>query len=318
VTPRTLALAALVALASLAAATAAQASSLRGNGAVYVLSNGAAGNSVLAYSRNDDCSLTAAGSYSTGGSGTGAGLGDQGALVLTADGLRLFAVNAGSASVSEFQVTGNSLKLRSVVSSNGQTPLSVTVHGDLLYVLTGSGSTASQLPSGETVGANGVAAAPVTTASAGGTPFGFDIDAAGHLLVSEAAGSASSYSVGADGNAKVISGAVATFQAAPCWLVATKDGRFAYTANAGAGNISRFGIGANGSLTLLDAGTPAASFGAGSHPLDLGVSLDGQFLYNLTDGLHRISGFRIAADGTLTSVGTLGGLPVGAEGIAVS
>jgi hypothetical protein len=318
VTPRTLALAALVALASLAAATAAQASSLRGNGAVYVLSNGAAGNSVLAYSRNDDCSLTAAGSYSTGGSGTGAGLGDQGALVLTADGLRLFAVNAGSASVSEFQVTGNSLKLRSVVSSNGQTPLSVTVHGDLLYVLTGSGSTASQLPSGETVGANGVAAAPVTTASAGGTPFGFDIDAAGHLLVSEAAGSASSYSVGADGHANVISGAVATFQAAPCWLVATKDGRFAYTANAGAGNISRFGIGANGSLTLLDAGTPAASFGAGSHPLDLGVSPDGQFLYNLTDGLHRISGFRIAADGTLTSVGTLGGLPVGAEGIAVS
>jgi len=168
------------------------------------------------------------------------------------------------------------------------------------------------------VGANGVAAAPVTTASAGGTPFGFDIDAAGHLLVSEAAGSASSYSVGADGHANVISGAVATFQAAPCWLVATKDGRFAYTANAGAGNISRFGIGANGSLTLLDAGTPAASFGAGSHPLDLVVSPDGQFLYNLTDGLHRISGFRIAADGTLTSVGTLAGLPVGAEGIAVS
>jgi len=361
-TPRKLALAALVALASLAAATAAQASSLRGNGAVYVLSNGAAGNSVLAYTRNDDGSLTAAGSYATGGSGTGAGLGDQGALVLTADGLRLFAVNAGSASVSEFQVTGNSLKLRSVVASNGQTPLSVTVHGDLLYVLNGSGSitgyrlvgnglepipgSSRQTGAGASgpaqiqfspdgswlavtekgsstidtfaVGANGVAAAPVTTASAGGTPFGFDIDAAGHLLVSEAAGSASSYSVGADGHANVISGAVATFQAAPCWLVATKDGRFAYTANAGAGNISRFGIGANGSLTLLDAGTPAASFGAGSHPLDLGVSLDGQFLYNLTDGLHRISGFRIAADGTLTSVGTLGGLPVGAEGIAVS
>jgi len=57
---------------------------------------------------------------------------------------------------------------------------------------------------------------------------------------------------------------------------------------------------------------------AGSHPLDLGVSPDGQFLYNLTDGLHRLSGFAIGADGTLTPVGTLGGLPVGAEGIAVS
>ena len=173
-TPRTLALAALVALVSLAAATAAQASSLRGNGALYVLSNGAAGNSVLAYARNDDGSLTAAGSYATGGSGTGAGLGDQGALVLTADGLRLFAVNAGSASVSEFQVTGNSLKLRSVVPSNGQTPLSATVHGDLLYVLTGSGSTASQLPSGENwicAGPNAPAPVCLLDPGIGSSPF---------------------------------------------------------------------------------------------------------------------------------------------------
>src|ERR1043166_2602074 len=88
---RTLALAALVALASLAAATAAEASSLRSGGAVYVLSNGTAGNAVLAYARADDGSLTPAGSYSTGGNGTGAGLGDQGALVLSADGRSLFA-----------------------------------------------------------------------------------------------------------------------------------------------------------------------------------------------------------------------------------
>jgi 6-phosphogluconolactonase (cycloisomerase 2 family) len=122
--------------------------------------------------------------------------------------------------------------------------------------------------------------------------------------------------VGSDGHANVISGAVATGQAAPCWLAASKDGRFAYTANGGGGTISSFGIGGNGSLTLL-AGA-AASFGAGSHPLDLGVSPDGGFLYNLTDGLHRISGFAIGADGSLTSVGSLAGLPVGAEGIAVS
>jgi 6-phosphogluconolactonase len=359
---RKLALAALLALASLAAATAAEASSLRSGGAVYVLSNGAAGNSVLVYARSADGSLTPAGSYATGGNGTGAGLGDQGALVLSADGGRLFVVNAASNSVSELQVTGNSLKLRAVVPSNGTTPLSVTVHGDLLYVLNGSGSISGyrlagnglepiagstrQLGAGTAgpaqiefspdgswlavtekasstidvfpVGADGVAGAPVTTASAGGTPFGFDIDAAGHLLVSEAVGSASSYSVGADGHAGVISGAVVTHQAAPCWLIATKDGRFAYTANAGAGNISRFAIGSNGSLTLLDAGTAAASFGAGSHPLDLGVSPDGGFLYNLTDGLHQLNGFAIGADGTLTPVGSLGGLPVGAEGIAVS
>ena len=357
---RKVALAALVALASLAAATAAQASSLRSGGAVYVLSNGTAGNAVLAYARNDDGSLTPAGSYSTGGIGTGAGLGDQGALVLSADGRFVFAVNAGSNSVAELQVTGDSLKLRAVVPSNGTTPLSVAVHGDLLYVLNGGGSingyrlvgnglepiagSTRSLGAGTSgpaqvqfspdgdrlvvtekgsstidtfaIGEGGVAGAPVTTASTGGTPFGFDFDAAGHLLVSNAAGSASSYSVGADGHANVISGGVATGQAAPCWLVASKDGRFAYTANGGGGTISSFGIGANGSLTLLN-GT-AASFGAGSHPLDLAISPDGRFLYNLTDGFHRISGFAIGADGSLTSVGSLGDLPVSAEGIAVS
>ena len=357
---RKLAFTAVVALASLAAATVAQASSLRSGGAVYVLSNGTAGNSVLVYARNEDGSLTPAGSYPTGGNGTGAGLGDQGALVLSADGGRLFAVNAASNSVSELQVTGDSLKLRAVVPSNGTTPISVTVHGDLLYVLNGSGSISGyrlvgnglesisgstrQLGAGAAgpaqiqfspdgawlavtekssntidtfaVAADGSAGAPVSSASAGGTPFGFDFDAAGHLLVSEAAGSASSYSVGATGHADVISGAVATGQAAPCWLVASKDGRFAYTANGGGGTISRFAVGANGSLTLLDGA--AASFGAGSHPLDLGVSPDGGFLYNLTDGLHRISGFAIGADGSLSPVGSLGGLPAGAEGIAVS
>jgi 6-phosphogluconolactonase (cycloisomerase 2 family) len=44
----------------------------------------------------------------------------------------------------------------------------------------------------------------------------------------------------------------------------------------------------------------------------------GRYLYNLTDGLHRISGFAIGKDGSLTSAGFIGSLPVGAAGIAAS
>src|SRR5260221_10143048 len=54
-------------------------------GAVYVMTNAPAGNAVLVFNRADNGALTPAGSYATGGTGTGAGLGSQGALVLSDD-----------------------------------------------------------------------------------------------------------------------------------------------------------------------------------------------------------------------------------------
>ena len=116
----------------------------------------------------------------------------------------------------------------------------------------------------------------------------------------------------------VISGAVPTFQAAPCWLVTSKDGRYAYTANGGGGTISGFTVGNDGSLTLLTPGGATASLGATSHPLDEAITKDGRYLYNLTDGLHMITGFSIGKDGSLTPAGFVSGLPVGAAGIAAS
>jgi len=52
----------------------------------------------------------------------------------------------------------------------------------------------------------GVASAVTTTASAGGTPFGFAFGRRDELFVSEAAGSASSYEIERDGSLSVASG----------------------------------------------------------------------------------------------------------------
>src|SRR5207244_9560225 len=109
---------------------------------------------------------------------------------------------------------------------------------------------------------------------------------------------------------------VAPHQGAPGWLVVSKNGRYAYTANAGSGTISGFAVGHDGSLTLLDASGVTANLGAGSHPLDETFSSNGRYFYNLTDGRHAISAFRIGEDGSLTSVGAVGGLPAGDVGIA--
>jgi 6-phosphogluconolactonase len=166
------------------------------------------------------------------------------------------------------------------------------------------------------VGLDGRAGPANAYTSTGVTPFGFDIDRQGHVLVSNAGGStASSYALARDGSLTPVSDPVANGQVAACWLVATKDGRFAYTANAGNGTISGYAVGPDGSLSLLDGGL-AASTGAGSHPLDEAVAGDGRFLYVLADGFHTIQGFRIAADGSLTAVGAAGALPAGSVGVA--
>lgn len=116
-------------------------SAANSSGAVYVLSNQASGNDVLVYARSSDGSLSAAGSFSTTGNGTGAGLGSQGSVTLHdfAGNSYLYAVNAGSNDVTVFSVNGNTLTWVDKVSSHGITPISVTAHDDLLYVLNGGG-----------------------------------------------------------------------------------------------------------------------------------------------------------------------------------
>jgi 6-phosphogluconolactonase len=109
-------------------------------GAVFTLSNAAGANAVLSFTRAANGTLSPAGSFATGGSGTGAGLGSQGAVVLSDDGRFLFAVNAASNSISSFSVNGSSLSLIGTESSGGTTPISITVHGRNLYVLNGGGS----------------------------------------------------------------------------------------------------------------------------------------------------------------------------------
>jgi 6-phosphogluconolactonase (cycloisomerase 2 family) len=121
--------------ATVAADDAARHGSAATIGAVYVLSNRPAGNTVIRYDRMHDGSLVAAGEYPTGGAGTGGGLMSQGAVTIDDAGRYLYAVNAGSASVTSFRIRRDGLELIDTAPSGGATPTSVTVHGDLVYVL---------------------------------------------------------------------------------------------------------------------------------------------------------------------------------------
>ncbi|HKF94783.1 MAG TPA: beta-propeller fold lactonase family protein [Gammaproteobacteria bacterium] len=159
---------------------------------------------------------------------------------------------------------------------------------------------------------NGVAGAPSTHASAGAVPFGFAFDRHNHAVVSEASGSVSSYLIDANGFG-VISPAVVNSQVAACWIAISKNGKYAYTTNAGSGTISSYTIAGDGSLSLLSA--VAGSTGAGSAPVDMAFSNNGAFLYALANAAHTITMFQMGADGSLNNLGAMS-IPVGVAGLA--
>lgn len=132
----------LSAAASLSLVTAtASASPSTPGGTVFVQTQNPAGNRVLAYDRAADGTLTQAGSYATGGvGGTLAGAvvdrsASQDALTADRRHHELYAVNAGSDTVSVLGVRGDHLRVRQVLGSGGEFPVSVTTHGNLVYVL---------------------------------------------------------------------------------------------------------------------------------------------------------------------------------------
>src|SRR3989454_6668149 len=127
--------------AALQAARAADVSAAVSDpGGVYTLTTQVGGNAVAVFTRGADGRLTAAGTVSTGGTGTGASLGSQSAVTLSDDGRWLFAVNAGSNDVSVFSVSPPGLALASRTASGGTLPISLTVHGNVLYVLNAGGT----------------------------------------------------------------------------------------------------------------------------------------------------------------------------------
>src|SRR5262249_27768269 len=104
-----------------------------------------AGNSVVAYHRAADGTLTQAGSYATGGGGgvlTGSVVdhfASQGAVAVgRAHGL-LYVGDARSDPGARFAVGGDRLVRRQVIGSGGSFPVSITTHGDQVYVVNARG-----------------------------------------------------------------------------------------------------------------------------------------------------------------------------------
>lgn len=121
-------------------------------GAVFAMTNRAGRNQVVAFRRGTDGTLSFFARYGTGGSGQGVDFDTQGGLTLNTAHTYLYACNPATDNVTVFKVDGPRLRVVQIVPAGDQ-PLSITLSGNLAYVL--DGSVAGNGITGFTVGANG-------------------------------------------------------------------------------------------------------------------------------------------------------------------
>lgn len=314
-----LVLAALLSFMALPKATLAKDD--RDGGAVYVLSNQPAGNEVLAFSRAADGTLSPAGSFATGGTGTGGGLGSQGALIITRNGRWLFAVNAGSHEISSFRVRKNGLELVDRVPSGGMTPTSLTIHDDLLYVLNAGGEgniTGFEVDEGElepiadsTRPLSGPATAPAQ--------ISFSPNGANLVVTERATNNISVYEVDDEGRANRLT-VYPSSGATPFGFAFAGRSRLVVSeANGapGASAASSYTLGKDGLLKLVT-GSASTLQGAACWVV---VTGDGRFAYTGNAASNSISAFAVARDGSLTLLnadGRAASTDAGATDLALS
>jgi 6-phosphogluconolactonase (cycloisomerase 2 family) len=166
------------------------------------------------------------------------------------------------------------------------------------------------------VGRFGWVSEGVASASAGETPFGFEFDRRGRIVVSEAFGGApgegvvSTYRVGA-GQASVVD-TEETTQTAACWIAISENGHYVYTTNTGSDSVTTLRLNFDGTLTVLD------QTAVGDAPIDVDFSNGDHYLYVLNGAGDSISVLSAGSDGILAPVETITGLPGSGVGLAAS
>jgi 6-phosphogluconolactonase len=283
-------------------------------GAVFTLSNSAAGNAVLAFARSADGSLTPAGSFATLGNGTGAGLGSQGAVALSDDGQFLFAVNAASNTIASFTLDGSGLTRVSTVASGGTLPISLTTHGNLLYVLNAGGP---ETITGFSIGATGALTAlagssrPLSGTGVGPAQVGFDPSGRWLIVTEKNTNRIDVYSIGHDGyaSAPVVNPSAGQ---TPFGFAFNQHGvlivseAFGGAVNASA--VSSYTVGSGGTLDVVSASVPTTETAA----CWVAVTNNGKFAYAANTGSASVTGFEVRkavlsilnADGKTGATGT--------------
>ena len=309
---------ALLALALVGPAVGSASAHGRSNvvGHVYVNDNTAGSNTIGAFDRHADGSLTpqAGSPFAAGGAGTGAGVASQGALQLSSDGRFLVAVDAGSNQISVLRIKHDgSLRLvrDGVVSSGGVLPVSVAIHDELVYVANagsgGSDYTGFRLRDhGRLEPLVGSTVALPDSAQPGDVLFNGD----GRKLVGTRVGSSQidSFTVGRDGRLSAAPGSPFPAQGlgpfGSEFRPTNPDQLFvsnAHNVGAGSATVSAFRDAFDGTLSPIGA-SPFGDLQTAACWVE--ITGNGRFLFTVNTASGSISRYAIAPGGTLTLLGS--------------
>ena len=273
-------------------------------GAVYTMDNSSSGNNVLMYSRSVDGQISQIGVFSTGGTGTGKGLGSQGALAIDASNRFLFVVNAGSNDISVFRIGANSLNLVGHTASGGTLPISLTVHDNILYVLNNGGAVGgSDTIAGFRVGGNGhlmpiVHGLSLSGQSVSPPQIGFNVEGNLLLVTEKSTNNIDVFAVDDDGTATGPTVHVSAGQTPFGFAFGKRDELFvsdAFSGTANAGAVSSYVIPENGVLRTVT-GIAADNQTA---PCWVALTNDDRFAYTTNTGSGVVSGYRVGFNGAL-------------------
>ncbi|MFI6543078.1 lactonase family protein [Streptomyces prunicolor] len=306
---RTIATGAAIAAAALFAAPAAVAANSpqpRGSSAVFVQSDDTTANTVVAYARAADGTLAQQGVYATGGKGgilpgtVADHLASQGSLAYDRRHHLLYAVNAGSDTVTVFAVHGTHLRRVQEISSGGSFPVSVTFHGDRVYVANtlGGGSVQGFVRTGERLvkvpSWNRNLGLDKATSAVG--QISFTPDGSKLVVTTKASGqSIDVFPVGAHSGPSARPVVTSTPGAVPFGFAFDSAGRLRVT-EAGTNSVGTFTVGRDGRLTAK--GTVPTGQTATCWAVTAGNHL---YVSNAASG--TLSGYRVGAQGQLTALG---------------
>jgi 6-phosphogluconolactonase (cycloisomerase 2 family) len=280
-------------------------------GTVFVQTDNLAGNAVVAYHRAAGGTLTLAGTYPTGGLGgqlTGSvvdHLASQGSLRFDPRHALLYAVNAGSDTISVFAVRGDRLHLRQVIGSGGAFPVSVTVRGSLVYVLNaenGGSVDGYRVARGRLVPVPGSGrpldlnpnATPQFTNTPGQVAFSPD---GRQLIVTTKANGSDIDVFGVQGNGRLSRSPVVNSEpGAVPFAISFDPAGHLVIADAGTNAVSTFALGRGGHLTAL--ATVATGQAA-----TCWIAADGGLLFASNAGSATVSRLVSGAGGTVTLLG---------------
>ena len=306
---------ALVAMLTLGVSGVASAHAGRVIGHLYVNDNTSPGNTIAAFDRHADGSLTPipGSPFAAGGAGTGSAIGSQGALQVTGDGRYLLAVDAGSSQISVLRIRPDgSLAAISggTIGSGGTEPVSLAVHRRLVYVAN-AGAGGSNY-TGFTLGWGGhLSPLPGSTVALPDSAAPGDVlfNSTGTKLAGTRVGTSQIDSFAVDWSGRLHAAPASPYAAQGLGPFGSEfrptdpDQLFVSNAHGGtnAGTVSAFQVRRDGSLLSIGA-SPFPDHQTA--PCWVEISHDGRYLFTVNTAVPSISSYAIGWDGTLRLLGS--------------